>query len=84
MGHLGYWLLLLSNGHDYRRTCSLNNNFQDLNEKSEIQILFPHKVSVFLKLSSSFYIQDGRININIYSPFSQNTAVMTTKRNKRE
>lgn len=34
-------------------------------------------------MSSGFYTQDSRLNINIYSPFSPNTIVMTRKKNKR-
>lgn len=51
-GHFSGCLLSLSNGCDYRTTCSLKTNSQDLSEKSEILIPSPHKVSVSQKVSS--------------------------------
>lgn len=35
-------------------------------------------------MSSGFYTQVGRLNIKVFSPFSPNTIVMTTKKNKKE
>ena len=83
MGRLGYWLLLLSNGHNDRSACYLNTNFQDLSAKSEILIPSPHKVSIS-KNEFWLLIQGSRLNTSVYPSFSQNTIVMTTKKNKRE